>query len=280
MISGSQGTLNGLSKPKAPKPTTPRSTTPRPIFLTEVWRRYKKTGEREARNQLVLAYSPIVKYVAGRIAARAAAHLARPGGQEVRHVEAGAAAQDARHAPRERQSLDQLRLGLVAPAGHPHEVPLCEGGGDLAGAFVPVAQRRVEWLGAGPYQRHAAARAEARAVALDELRHIGRIDGLQTTLVQTLPDDSAVDPAASADATDLRERIAEAIEHLPEREQLVLGLRYHQELRLAEIGQVLGVSESRISQLHAKAVLHLRALLPDGQVVVTSTLVHPGPLGG
>lgn len=44
---------------------------------------------------------------------------------------------------------------------------------------------------------------------------------------------------------------------------IVLGLRYHQELRLAEIGEVLGVTESRICQLHAKAVLHVRALLPD-----------------
>ena len=72
-----------------------------------------------------------------------------------------------------------------------------------------------------------------------------------------------MDPAANADRAYLRERITDAILHLPERERLVLGLLYHQEMRMAEIGEILGVTESRVSQLHAKAVLQVRALLPD-----------------
>ena len=73
----------------------------------------------------------------------------------------------------------------------------------------------------------------------------------------------ATDPAASADARDLRERIALAIERLPDREHVVLGLRYHQELTFAEIGDILDISESRVCQLHTKAVLQLGSLLSD-----------------
>jgi len=59
----------------------------------------------------------------------------------------------------------------------------------------------------------------------------------------------------------IREHLAEAISHLPKKEQLVLSLYYYEELTMKEIGAVLGYTESRISQLHTKAVLHLRTRL-------------------
>jgi RNA polymerase sigma factor for flagellar operon FliA len=65
------------------------------------------------------------------------------------------------------------------------------------------------------------------------------------------------------DATDLKDRVADAISRLPEREKLVVALYYYENLTLREIGEVLGVTESRISQLHTKAVLRLRSRLTD-----------------
>jgi RNA polymerase sigma factor for flagellar operon FliA len=59
----------------------------------------------------------------------------------------------------------------------------------------------------------------------------------------------------------LRDRIAEAVDRLPEREKLVIALYYYENLTLREIGEVLRVTESRVSQLHTKAVLGLRASL-------------------
>lgn len=61
----------------------------------------------------------------------------------------------------------------------------------------------------------------------------------------------------------MRQHLATAISQLPERERLVLGLYYDEELNLKEIGLVLGVSESRVSQIHSQAALRLRAKLAD-----------------
>ena len=73
----------------------------------------------------------------------------------------------------------------------------------------------------------------------------------------------APDPAQVMDATDLKDRVADAIARLPEREKLVVALYYYENLTLREIGEVLGVTESRISQLHTKAVLRLRSRLSE-----------------
>jgi RNA polymerase sigma factor for flagellar operon FliA len=74
-----------------------------------------------------------------------------------------------------------------------------------------------------------------------------------------------VDPGESALATlernEVREHLARAIEQLPERERQILALYYQEELRLAEIGQVIGVGESRVCQLRSQAISRLRTLL-------------------
>jgi RNA polymerase sigma factor FliA len=62
---------------------------------------------------------------------------------------------------------------------------------------------------------------------------------------------------------ELEEKLSEAIAHLPERERLVMTLYYYEELTMREIGLALGVVESRVSQVHASAVVHLRAALKD-----------------
>jgi RNA polymerase sigma factor for flagellar operon FliA len=62
---------------------------------------------------------------------------------------------------------------------------------------------------------------------------------------------------------ELQERLTEAITHLPDRERLVMTLYYYEEMTMREIGLALGVVESRVSQVHASAVVHLRAALRD-----------------
>lgn len=76
--------------------------------------------------------------------------------------------------------------------------------------------------------------------------------------------DEETDPARLFEDIDLRRRLVDAIGELPEREQLMMGLYYEQDLNLREIGEVMGVTESRVCQLHSQAVARLRARLFGG----------------
>ena len=78
-----------------------------------------------------------------------------------------------------------------------------------------------------------------------------------------MPADAEADPALRAESDSLQARVAEAIRRLPEREQLLMSLYYEEELNLREIGEVLGVTESRACQLRGRAVLRLRAYLEE-----------------
>ena len=78
------------------------------------------------------------------------------------------------------------------------------------------------------------------------------------SLWQLYHDASLSDPLAALDLVELRDFIAQAIEGLPQNERLVVTLYYYEELTMKEIGSAMGYTESRISQLHTKAVLRLR----------------------
>ena len=94
-------------------------------------------------------------------------------------------------------------------------------------------------------------------VALDEMLS-GGDRGDSATLGDTLPD-SGAGPVAAYEVEEMRHILADAINRLPEREKTVLTLYYYEGLTLAEIGSILGVTESRICQIHTKAVIQLRA---------------------
>jgi RNA polymerase sigma factor for flagellar operon FliA len=85
------------------------------------------------------------------------------------------------------------------------------------------------------------------------------------SLVDTLEDTAADNPVEIAENREVRRLLARAISTLPDRERTVVSLYYYEGLTLAEIGQVLGVTESRVSQIHTKAVLQLRAKLSDAR---------------
>jgi RNA polymerase sigma factor for flagellar operon FliA len=88
------------------------------------------------------------------------------------------------------------------------------------------------------------------------------------------PDDGSNDPYAKFETSELTTLLAEAIEDLPEKERLVLSLYYYEEFTMKEIGALLGVNESRVSQLHTKATLRLRGKLskvvPDVESMLRS----------
>jgi RNA polymerase sigma factor for flagellar operon FliA len=77
-------------------------------------------------------------------------------------------------------------------------------------------------------------------------------------LIDRLADTSEASPFAYCAREEMRTMLAAAVDRLPEKERLVISLYYVEELTMKEIGQILGVNESRVSQLHTKAVSRLR----------------------
>jgi RNA polymerase sigma factor for flagellar operon FliA len=98
--------------------------------------------------------------------------------------------------------------------------------------------------------------AACRLVSLEEMTTPGGV-------VVELPADASADPLADVADEAMRDALILAIDGLPEREKLVMSLYYEQELNLKEIGAVLGVTESRICQLHGQALARLRGRLAD-----------------
>ena len=85
----------------------------------------------------------------------------------------------------------------------------------------------------------------------------------KVNLIDTIEDADAPDPSRAYRIQAVKETLADAIQRLPERERIVIGLYYYEGLTLKEIGEVLGVTESRVSQLHTKAILRLRGRIKE-----------------
>ena len=95
-------------------------------------------------------------------------------------------------------------------------------------------------------------------VALDETLSGAGERGETMSLGDTVAD-AEPGPMAAYEVEEMRQILADAINGMPEREKIVLTLYYYEGLTLAEIGEVLGVTESRVCQIHTKSVIHLRA---------------------
>lgn len=98
-------------------------------------------------------------------------------------------------------------------------------------------------------------------VALDELVNIGSERADQVSILDTLQVGRSEDPASSFETKETRFLLARALEQLKDREKIVVVLYYFERMTLSEIGEVLGVSESRISQMHTAAMQQMRSAL-------------------
>jgi RNA polymerase sigma factor for flagellar operon FliA len=252
------------------------------IELKDLWRRYK-AGDDRARERLVLAYSPLVKYVAGRMASGLPAHVEE--GDLISYgliglISAIGRFDLTREIKFETYAIPRIRGAIIDELRSLDWVP----------RSVRARAREIERASAklehrlqrAPTDEEMSAELEisvedfqeslmqisnSTIAALDELWSVSDASGDQVSLLDTLHDPDAPDPERIVDATELKDRVADAIARLPEREKLVIALYYYENLTLREIGEVLGVTESRISQLHTKAVLRLRGHLgSDGDL--------------
>ncbi len=249
----------------------------KPIELRDLWKRYKSGGDERARERLVVAYSPLVKYVSGRMASGLPAHVDEA--DLISYGLVGLISAIARFEP-EREIkfetyaitrikgaiIDELRsLDWVPRSVRARARAIERANAKLEGKLqrAPSDEEMSAELAmtVDEFQAALLQISNSTVAALDEMWTVSGSGGDQVSLLDTLHDPDAEDPAAVMDQTDLRDRVADAIARLPEREKLVVALYYYENLTLREIGEVLGVTESRVSQLHTKAVLRLRSRL-------------------
>src|SRR5437868_10667546 len=239
------------------------------VELKELWRRYKETGDSHAREQLVLAFSPLVKYVAGRMSTGLPAHVEES--DLISYGLLGLISAIERYDPEreikfetfaitrikgsiidELRSLDWVPRSVRAKA---REIEAAQTRLEHELGRVPTDQEVADTLEVTleDFQESLLQISNSTVVALDELWTVSDSSGDQVSLLDTMKDPNAVDPARELGVSELKDRLANAISRLPEREKLVIALYYYENLTLREIGEVLGVTESRVSQLHTKA---------------------------
>ncbi|MDT0269331.1 RNA polymerase sigma factor WhiG [Streptomyces sp. DSM 44915] len=250
-----------------------------PSALDELWRAYKSTGDERLREQLILHYSPLVKYVAGRVSVGLP-----PNVEQADFVSSGVFGlidaiekfDPSRSIKFETYAITRIRGAMIdelrALDWIPRSIRQKARAIERAYATLEASLRRT------PSEAEVAREMDipleelhsvfsqlslANVVALEELLHAGETGGDRLSLMDTLEDTAADDPVEVAEDRELRRLLARAVNTLPEREKTVVTLYYYEGLTLAEIGAVLGVTESRVSQIHTKSVLQLRAKLAD-----------------
>jgi RNA polymerase sigma factor FliA len=258
------------------------SASPVADVVTAAWEAYKATGDRGQRERLILHYAPLVTAVASRVGMRLPssvehADLASAGMfgliDAIEKYEPGRGAKFETYAGARIRGaiIDELR----STDWIPRSVRTKARAVDRAYAELEAELRRT------PTEIEVAARlemgvAELRTVfaqiatvnvaALDEL--LGSGDrGDAVSFGDTLRDHRVPDPAGSFETRETKYLLARAIEQLGEREKIVLVLYYYENMTLAEIGRVLGVTESRISQMHSAAMRRLRTCLVESERV-------------
>jgi RNA polymerase sigma factor FliA len=248
------------------------------VELKELWRRYKEDGDEKARERLVVAYSPLVKFIAGRMASGLPSHVEESDlisygllgligaierfdlEREIK-FETFAVARVKGAIIDELRSLDWVPRSVRARA---RDIERAHAALEAKLQRAPTDEEMAEKLEmtVEEFREALLQIANSSVLALDDLWTFADPEGgSQISILDTIQDPGSADPEAEAQTSELKDRLAEAIESLSERERLVIALYYYENLTLREIGEVLGVTESRVSQLHTKAVIGMRAHL-------------------
>ena len=247
--------------------------------IAVLWRDYKTTAEEKLRERLILHYSPLVKYVAGRVGVGLPPNIEQADlvsygifglidAIEKFDIERAIKFETYAISRIKGAIIDELRSIDWIPRSvryKAREVEKAYAALEARLHRTPTEAEVASELGIALEDLHTifGQVSFVNVVALDELLTAGGEKGDKLSLVDTLEDTKAEDPVAAFEAEETKYLLAKAINTLPEREKIVVTLYYYEGLTLAEIGQVLGVTESRICQMHTKAVLQLRGKLAD-----------------
>lgn len=259
-------------------PHTPEDLRKEPDY--PVWVRLRD-GDRGARDDLVVRYAPLVKYVIGRMA------ISLPAAMDSDDVLSAGTVGLLHAIDRfdpdkgvrfETYALQRIRGAIIDTIRSLS--PVSRGAGRRARLLDETTAALAQSLGRVPTHEELAQQlgvghAELGRMLLESVHAIVSLDGSTTSeddgevrsLRDLLHDPDQTGADAQVEENDLIDRLSSAIDSLAYRDRLVLNLYYHEGLTLKEISRVIEVSESRVSQIHTAVVMKLRGLLLAGHLL-------------
>lgn len=250
------------------------------VDIDQLWSEFKHSGDRATRDRLILHYSPLVKFVAGRMAVGLPQNVEQA--DLVSYgvfglIDAIEKFEPARGFKFETYAISRIKGAILDELRSIDWVPRSVRAKARA---VENAYAKLEsQLHRTPTDAELADELDVTEdqlqatlsqisfvglAALDETLSIGGGERESFTLGDTIADQRD-GPVDAFEVEEMRSLLADSINRMPEREKVVLTLYYYEGLTLAEIGQVLSVTESRVCQIHTKAVLQLRSRIAASQ---------------
>lgn len=253
-----------------------KADSPGPEDVLALWKSYKKNpSNAQIRERLILKYLHLVRYVVSRLPVTLPVSVAPE--DLVSYGTMGLMEAVERFDPErglkfETYAVTRIRGAIIDQLRFQDWIP--RGVRKRSKELMETMQRMEGQLGRAPTDEELAAalgvsRQKLQAMLAESQNLVLSLDdaygsdnaGSQVTLLDMVEDKNSPDPQGEFEANELRRRLAEAIASLPEREKLLIALYYHENMTLKEIGEVICVSESRVCQLHAQAILRLRGKL-------------------
>lgn len=244
----------------------------------DLWATYLSGRENSSRQKLVMKYLPLVKYHINRLAVKPPRHLEQEDLVSygiVGLLEAIDRFDPSRGIKFENYASQRVRGAILDALRQAHWAPRT-----LIKKLrrVSSAYRRLEQEQGGEVtDAQLAATLGITIAELQELMErssqmavlsledylIGQWEEGGSVLGECLVDPTSPDPAAYSERQELHRALVKGLEQLKEKDRLVLNLYYYEGLTLKEIGKVLGISESRVCQLHGRAIIKLRGILNE-----------------
>lgn len=245
-----------------------------PEELEAVWQKFLKGGDEVSHDRLIVHYLPLVKYVVGRLALTLPSHV------KVEDMYSsgvlGLMKAVEKYDPTRKNKfetyavllikgaiIDEMRsLDWVPRSVHQKASQISEAQSALQQRLgrQPTDEEVATQLGVSLEEYNALLDRVRPAIFLPLTLNADR-DGERGPLSERIPDEKAKTSFETAEYNEFRSLLEKAVMELPEQERTVLVLYYYENLMLKEIGKAIGVTESRVSQIHTKALLRLRGRL-------------------
>ncbi len=243
--------------------------------VSSLWERFKATGDDRARDSLIVHYSPLVKFVAGRVGVGLPKSV-DPGDLVSYGIFGLIDAIDKFDLERgfkfETYAINRIKGAILDELRALDWVPrsVRARAREIERGMAELEHRLQRSVTDEELAKHLSMAIDDLQDALAEISNLGLValDAVfnpesSGSLRDVVVDPNGASPEAAFQREETRRILADAINRLPDRERLVLTLYYYEGLTLAEIGDVLGVTESRVCQIHAKSVMSLRNRLSE-----------------